>query len=69
LELSPLDQTERKPKAHTSATKGPLTFLLAVFSAPALEQPEQASPERIGEYRQTQPFYRALWKSVNRDAN
>jgi hypothetical protein len=40
--------------------------VLAVFSAPALQQPEQASPERVGEYRQTQPFYRALWKSVKR---
>jgi hypothetical protein len=43
--------------------------MLAVFSAPALEQPEQASPERVGEYRQTQPFYRALGKSVNRTSN
>jgi len=39
--------------------------MLAVFSATALRQPRQASPERVGEYRQTQPFYRALWKSVN----
>jgi len=27
--------------------------LLAVFSASARKQPKQASPERVGEYRQT----------------
>jgi hypothetical protein len=40
--------------------------VLAVFSASALQQPKQASPERVGEYSQTPPFYRALWKSVNK---
>src|SRR5208282_4142108 len=30
--------------------------LLAVFSAAALQQPGRASPERVGEYRQTQLF-------------
>ena len=30
--------------------------VLAVFSATALRQPGQASPERVGEYRQTQLF-------------
>jgi len=38
--------------------------MLAVFSAPAPQRSRQASPERVGEYRQTQLFYRALSKSV-----
>jgi len=44
------------PKAQTGAVKWRADFpVLAVFSAQAL-QPRRASPERVGEYRQTQPF-------------
>jgi len=43
--------------------------VLAVFSASALQQPRQASPERVGEYSQTRLFYRALWKSVKRNGD
>jgi hypothetical protein len=42
---------------HTFATLIPAKLLvLAVFSAAALQQPGQASPERVGEYSQTQLF-------------
>src|SRR5450631_2618462 len=44
----------RNPRAHTGATKGPA--VLPVFSATALQQPRQASPERVGQYRQTPLF-------------
>jgi len=44
-----------KPKTHEC--NGLADFsLLAVFSAPALQQPRQAYPERVDQYRQTQLF-------------
>src|SRR5579872_1100319 len=52
--------------AHTSAAQGPADFCACCVSATALQQPRQASPERVGEYSQTQLFYRALWKWVKR---
>src|SRR5579885_29233 len=54
----------RRPRAHTGAPTGPADFSACCVSATALQQPRQASPERVGEYSQTQVFYRALWKSV-----
>jgi hypothetical protein len=61
-------ETERPPetlKRTRALPRGLLISLLAVFSAPAHPQPEQASPERAREYRQTQLFYRVARKSVN----
>jgi hypothetical protein len=44
-----------------------LISLLAVFFRRGALAAGQASPERVGEYRQTQVFYRGLWKSVKWD--
>jgi len=49
----------------TSAPLTNLNLVLAVFSATACDRKRGATPERVRKYRQTQPFYRALWKTVN----
>jgi hypothetical protein len=41
--------------------------LLAVFPAAACDRKGGATPERARMYRQTQLFYRALWKTVKRN--
>jgi hypothetical protein len=50
-------QPARTPAQPCGSDELPAELLmLAVFSATALQQPGQASPERVGEYSQTQPF-------------
>jgi hypothetical protein len=58
---------KRTPKAHTGAGKGTADFLCLLCFRHGASQPRQASPERVGYYRQTQLFYRGLWKSVKRN--
>src|ERR1700751_2790822 len=58
----------RIPGGHTSAARGLLISCACCVSPPTLQQPKQASPERVGEYSQTPLFYRALWKSVKQNA-
>src|SRR5215467_5297828 len=56
----------RRPWNRTRALpRGQLISCACCVSATALQQPRQASPERVGEYSQTWLFYRAVWKSVN----
>src|SRR5215472_9991818 len=50
--------------AHSCCPRAQLISFACCVSAPALQQPRQASPERVGEYSQTCLFYRALWKVV-----
>jgi hypothetical protein len=44
-----------------------LISLLAVFFRRGASAAGQASPERVGEYRQTQVFYRGLWRTVKQN--
>lgn len=55
---NPLGHTLLLPRAQ-------LISYACCVSAPALQQPRQASPERVGEYSQTELFYRGLRKMVN----
>jgi hypothetical protein len=51
-------------RAHRHC-RGLLISFACCVSAQALQQPRQASPERVGEYSQTRLFYRGVQKSVN----
>ncbi len=56
---------DRNPSGRTLALSGArLISCACCVSTPALQQPRQASPERVGEYSQTSLFYRGVWKSV-----
>jgi len=57
-----------KTQRTRALEKGLLIFLCLLCFATAHRQPRQASPERVGEYRQTRLFYRAPRRSVKRRA-
>jgi len=72
LEICPHIAIRSGPeKFHAGRTRALPTGLSISYaccvSATALQQPGQASPERVGEYSQTEPFYRALRTSVKRN--
>src|SRR4029077_3566548 len=51
------------------AELGRYQYCACCFPATACDRTRGAAPERVRKYRQTQPVYRGLWKSVKRNVD